>query len=145
MSSAPTRARPGSRSTPDGPQRRSAVPGRGWPGRPTCTPGRHELPTTPQPAKTQLTVDGQWCKALFASTLQPSDSPTPGMIAQAAACALQQFGARGCAGRMTQEFGDHPGAAASRMRWVRQLPIPCPAGEDQARRPADLAAGGDPQ
>jgi hypothetical protein len=29
--------------------------------------------------------------------------------------------ASGCAGRMAQEFGDHPDAAASRMRRVRQL------------------------
>jgi hypothetical protein len=29
--------------------------------------------------------------------------------------------ASGCAGRMAQEFGDHPDAAPSRMRWARQL------------------------
>jgi hypothetical protein len=31
------------------------------------------------------------------------------------------LGPRGCAGRMAQEFGDHPRAAAERMRWVREL------------------------
>jgi len=62
-----------------------------------------------------------WCEALFASTLQPSDSPTPGMIAQAVSYALRQFGADGRAGRMAQEFGDYPDTAASRMRWVRQF------------------------
>jgi hypothetical protein len=61
------------------------------------------------------------CEALFASALQPSDSPTAGMVAEAINCTVRQFGVRGCAGRMAQEFGDHPEAAASRMRWVRQL------------------------
>jgi len=61
------------------------------------------------------------CEALFASGLQPSDAPTAGMIAAAITCTVRQFGAGGCAGRMAQEFGDHPDAAASRMRWVRQL------------------------
>jgi len=27
----------------------------------------------------------------------------------------------GCTGRMAQEFGDHPEAAAERMRWVRSM------------------------
>jgi hypothetical protein len=62
-----------------------------------------------------------WCEALFASALQPSDSPTAEMVAEAISSTVRQFGVRGCAGRMAQEFGDHPDAAASRMRWVRQL------------------------
>jgi len=40
---------------------------------------------------------------------------------------VRQFGARGCACRMAQEFGDHPEAAAERMRWVRQLITQIPA------------------
>ena len=43
------------------------------------------------------------------------------MVATAISRAVQQLGAGGCAGRMAQEFGDHPDAAARRMRWVRQL------------------------
>jgi len=77
--------------------------------------------TTTQPAMMPLDVNGSWREALFASALQPSDSPTADMVAQAIGCALRQLGARGCAGRMAQEFGDHPDAAASRMRWVRQF------------------------
>jgi hypothetical protein len=34
---------------------------------------------------------------------------------------VRRFGIAGCAIRMAQEFGDHPEAAASRMRWIRQL------------------------
>jgi hypothetical protein len=77
--------------------------------------------TTTQPALTRLNVNGAWYEALFASPLQQSDAPTADMVVQAISRALRQFGVRGCAGRMAQEFGDHPDAAASRMRWVRQL------------------------
>jgi hypothetical protein len=79
------------------------------------------MPTTTQPSITRLNVTEAWYEAVFASALQPSDSPTAGMVAEAISCALRQFGVRGCAGRMAQEFGDHPDAAAGRMRWVRQL------------------------
>ena len=62
-----------------------------------------------------------WCEALFASWLQPSDTPTAEKVAEAITIAMQYFGVRGCVGRMVQEFGDHPEAAAERMRWVRRL------------------------
>ena len=61
------------------------------------------------------------CVALFASGLQQSDAPTGATVAEAVQRTVRQFGARGCAGRMAQEFGDHPEAAMDRMRWVRQL------------------------
>jgi hypothetical protein len=60
------------------------------------------------------------CAALFASGLQQSDAPTGAAVAQAVQRTVRQFGVRGCAGRMAQEFGDHPEAAMDRMRWVRQ-------------------------
>ena len=60
-------------------------------------------------------------EALFASALQPSDTPTGDTIASAITSAVQRFGSRGCAERMAQEFGDHPDAAAERMRWVRRV------------------------
>jgi hypothetical protein len=41
-------------------------------------------------------------------------------MAEAVSGTLCQFGVRG-AGRVAQEFGDHRDAAASQMRWVRQL------------------------
>jgi hypothetical protein len=72
-------------------------------------------------AVTQLDMNGARCQALFSSGLQPSDAPTADMVATAISRAVQQFGMRGCAGRMAQEFGDHPDAASRRMRWVRQL------------------------
>ena len=83
------------------------------------------------PTATQITVAppdiGARCQALFCSALQPSDAPTAAMVAAAISRAVQQFGIGGCAGRMAQEFGDHPDAAATRMRWVRQLITPWPA------------------
>ena len=60
-------------------------------------------------------------EALFVSALQPSDVPTADVIAGAITSAMHRFGPRGCAARMAHEFGDHPEAAAARMRWARQL------------------------
>ena len=79
------------------------------------------MPTATQITVTPLDMDGTRCQALFSSGLQPSDAPTADMVATAISRAVQQFGIGGCAGRMAQEFGDHPDAAAKRMRWVRQL------------------------
>jgi hypothetical protein len=61
------------------------------------------------------------CEALFASTLQESDAPTPRVVADAISRTIRQLGPAGCAGRMAQEFGDHPEEARDRMRWARQL------------------------
>ena len=79
------------------------------------------MTATTQLAVTRLTLNDTWCEALFASGLQPSDAPTAYTVVEAINCTVQQFGMSGCAGRMAQEFGDHPDAAATRMRWVRRL------------------------
>jgi hypothetical protein len=79
------------------------------------------MPTATQITVTPLDMAGARCQALFSSGLQPSDAPTADIVATAISRAVQQFGIGGCAGRMAQEFGDHPDAAARRMRWVRQL------------------------
>jgi len=70
---------------------------------------------------TRLNVNDARCEALFASGLQRSGAPTAETAATAIRSAVRQFGARGCASRMAQEFGDHPEAAAERMRWIRQF------------------------
>ena len=57
--------------------------------------------------------------ALFASALQRSDDLSIIHIRRAIALAFGAYGAAGCAGRVAQEFGDHPETAAVRMRWVR--------------------------
>jgi hypothetical protein len=81
------------------------------------------MPTTTQLAVTRLNVDDARCLALFASGLQPSDAPTAEAAAQAINRAIRRFGNHGCVARMAQEFGDHPDAAAARMRWARQLAV----------------------
>ena len=58
--------------------------------------------------------------ALFGSALQRGDNPRAGEVRQAVAAAVEAFGRRGCAGRVAQEFGDHPETAVTRMRWARQ-------------------------
>jgi len=89
------------------------------------------MPTAPQITCTQHDRNGVRCQALFSSALQPSDAPTASMVAAAISRAIQQFGIGGCAGRMAQEFGDHPDAAATRMRWVRRLIAQRPATQRQ--------------
>ena len=70
---------------------------------------------------TRLNVNDARCVALFASGLPRPDAPVPEALAAVISRTVRQFGIAGCAGRMAQEFGDHPEAAASRMRWIRQL------------------------
>ena len=84
------------------------------------------MPTVTQITVTPLDMDGACCPALFSSGPQPSDAPTAGMTATAIR-GVQQSGTGGCAGQMAQDFGDHPDAAARRMRWVRQLIAQGPA------------------
>ena len=57
--------------------------------------------------------------ALFASALQRSDLVNVSQIYQAIAVSLDAYGGAGCAGRVAQEFGDHPETATARMRWAR--------------------------
>jgi len=72
-------------------------------------------------APTCLNVDDAQCQALFASDLQRSDTPGADVVAESIRVTVQQLGTDGCTGRMAQEFGDHPEAAAERMRWARSL------------------------
>ena len=59
--------------------------------------------------------------ALFASALQRSDEPSAAQVRQAIAAAIRAFGARGCAARVAQAYGEHPETAVQRMRWARAL------------------------
>jgi hypothetical protein len=59
--------------------------------------------------------------ALFASALQRSDELSVSQIQRAIAAALDRYGVAGCAGRVAQEFGDHPETAAVRIRWARTV------------------------
>jgi len=59
--------------------------------------------------------------ALFVSSLQRSDDLSAAQVQHAIATAVREVGSQGCAGRVAQEFGDHPEAAVARMRWARAL------------------------
>ena len=64
-------------------------------------------------------VRGLQADALFVSALQRSDELNASRIWRAVAVTLTAYGGAGCAGRVAQEFGDHPETAAVRMRWAR--------------------------
>jgi hypothetical protein len=80
------------------------------------------MPTT-QLAVTRLNVDDARCPALFASGLQPSDAPTAEAADQAINRTIRRLGMHGCVARVTQDFGEHPGAVATHMRWARRLVV----------------------
>ncbi len=57
-------------------------------------------------------------EALFASTLQSSESPTADQVRRAVSATLHRLGATGCAALLAGEFGEHPDTAAARMTWA---------------------------
>ena len=57
-------------------------------------------------------------EALFASTLQSSESPTADQVRRAVSSTLLQLGANGCVALLADEFGEHPDTAAARMCWA---------------------------
>ena len=67
-----------------------------------------------------LSINAIRADALFVSALQRGDDPGAEAVRRAVAAAFEAFGQRGCAGRVAQEFGDHPETAITRMRWARQ-------------------------
>ena len=72
-----------------------------------------------RPLMHHLSISAVRADALFVSALQRSEEPSTGQVRQAVAAAVRAFGGRGCSERVAQEFGDHPEAAAERMRWAR--------------------------
>jgi hypothetical protein len=85
-------------------------------------------------------------EALFASTLQPSESPPADQIRHAVATTLRRLGIGGCAGQLAGEYGDHPDTAAARMTWalamiraVYPAPSLTPASKPRVLAPGPLA------
>jgi hypothetical protein len=90
----------------------------------------------------RLNVSDARCEALFASWLQPSHASAAETVAEAINCTLRQFGIGGCVSRMAQEFGDHPEAAAERMRWaLRAVAGARPRGQAANLPPGSIAIG----
>jgi hypothetical protein len=73
------------------------------------------------PATYSVSIRTLRADAVFVSALQRSDEPSAGQVQQAITAAVRAFGRAGCAGRVAQEFGDHPGTAVIRMRWARAV------------------------
>src|SRR5580700_7007881 len=95
-----------------------------------------------RPAIHHLSISAIRADALFVSALQRGDHPGAREVRQVVAEAVEAFGQRGCAGRVAQEFGDHPETAITRMRWARQVagqafgePGPSSAGAQTLARP----------
>ena len=84
--------------------------------RPGQTPAARAAAAPHHPSNSAVRAD-----ALFVSALQRGEQPSAGQVRQAVAAAVRTFGSHGCAGRVAQEFGDHPETAAARVRWARQL------------------------
>jgi hypothetical protein len=57
------------------------------------------------------------------------------MVASAINRTGRRHSVAGCVGRMAQEFGDHPDAAAERMRWARRLAAQVATGRTHAAMP----------
>jgi hypothetical protein len=74
-----------------------------------------------RPAMHHLSISALRADALFVSALQRGDQPSVKEVRRAVATAVEVFGQGGCAGRVAQEFGDHPETAVRRMRWARQV------------------------
>ena len=68
-----------------------------------------------------LSISTVRADAVFVSRLQRRDEPSAGQVRQAVAAAVRTFGCSGCAGRVAQEFGDHPETAMTRMCWARAV------------------------
>ena len=73
------------------------------------------------PVMAYLSIGAVRADAVFVSGLQRCDEPSAGQVRQAVAAAIRAFGCSGCAGRVAQEFGDHPETAVIRMRWARRV------------------------
>jgi len=68
-----------------------------------------------------LSIGAAWSDAVFVSGLQRRDELSARQVRQAAGAAIRAFGCSGCAGRVAQEFGDHPETAMTRMCWARAV------------------------
>ncbi len=72
-------------------------------------------------AMADLSIGAVQADAVFVSGLRCCDEPSAGQVRQAVTAAIRAFGCSGCAGRVAQEFGDHPETAVIRMRWARSV------------------------
>jgi hypothetical protein len=108
-----------------------------------------------EPLMTYLSMSAVQADAVFVSGLQRRDELSAGQVRQAVAAVVQAFGCSGCAGRVAQEFGDHPDRSVIGVRWARNVareafadwpPGPGPGADAEwllvrQQRPAEQAPG----
>jgi hypothetical protein len=94
------------------------------------------------PVMACLSISAVRADAVFVSGLQRRDEPSAGQVRRAVAAAVRVFGCSGCAGRVAQEFGDHPEMAVIRMRWARGVAREAFAGPAPEQGPAAGADAG---
>jgi hypothetical protein len=86
------------------------------------------------------TFEATRAEALFASTVQCSELPTPEQIRTAVATTLRKLGIRGCACFVAAEFGDHPETAVTRMAWaLATVRTTYPSRVQRPQAPVELA------
>jgi len=93
------------------------------------------------PVMAYLSIGAVQADAVFVSGLQRRDELSAGQVRQAVAAAVRAFGCSGCAGRVAQEFGDHPETAVIRMRWARGVALEAFADSPPDPRPGADAGG----
>jgi hypothetical protein len=93
------------------------------------------------PVMAYLRIGAVQADAVFVSGLRRCDEPSAGQVRQAVAAAVRAFGCSGCAGRVAQEFGDHPETAVIRMRWARGVAREAFADSPPERGPSADAGG----
>ena len=93
------------------------------------------------PVMAYLSIGAVQADAVFVSGLRRCDEPSAGQVRQAVAAAVRAFGCSGCAGRVAQEFGDHPETAVIRMRWARGVAREAFADSPPERGPSADAGG----
>ena len=95
------------------------------------------VPLVGRDGENDLGFRGLRADALFASGLQRRDEPGAAQVRRAIATAIRALGCSGCAGRVAQEFGDHPETAVIRMGWARS--VARAAFAESAKRPGPRA------
>jgi hypothetical protein len=104
---------------------------------------------------TYLSMGAVQTDAVFVSRLQRCDELSAGQVRQAVATVVRAVDCSGCAGRVAQEFSNHPNTAMIRMRWARNVareafadwpPGPGPGTDAEwlavrPRRPAEQVSG----
>lgn len=67
-------------------------------------------------------IDTVRAEALFASDVQPASAPDRAEAIAAIDRTMRRYGGEhGCVDRLAREYGEHPEAAAERMRWAIEV------------------------